>query len=100
MRNGDINSFVEHLHFGDELLFNYRGKSYFVQAGEDLDTHIFHMVLFLYSEYNPASPYIWEYEAKTPQECAEQFLKAKLWDGRTFMDAEYEMEWVDDPIES
>ena len=39
---------------------------------------------------------IWEYDGKTIEECHEAFLGAPIFDGKTFWDAEQDIEWVDD----
>ena len=64
MKNGDINDFLERITWGDELVFMYRGKKYFLEGLPDDNG-----VLIT--------------------------LRQKLWDGRTFMEAQEEMEWVD-----
>ena len=40
--------------------------------------------------------YIWKKESPLGSYDVEAFLAAPIWDGRTFWEAEQEMEWVDD----
>ena len=39
---------------------------------------------------------IYEVEStNSVKECADKFLEAKIWDGKSFWEVESEMEWVD-----
>jgi hypothetical protein len=37
----------------------------------------------------------WSYEADTTLECVEAFLKARIFNGKTFWEVESEINWVD-----
>lgn len=89
MLNGDVNEFVAHIPWGDELAFIYKGKKYFLQG---LDTK-----LYLAIWEPPTDGYIWigdgfTYEKGYP---VDKFLAAPIFDGKTFWEVESEIEWVD-----
>ena len=48
-------------------------------------------------QYNPPGDgYVWEYDSKSPSDDGlEAFLEAPIFDGKTFWEAESEIEWVD-----
>lgn len=90
MINGDVNEFVDYMSYGAELIFMYRGQKFFLQGMPfTQDT------LCLDRWEPPGTDYIWVAKGKDGAMPVEEFLNAKLWDGRNFWEAEYEMEWVD-----
>lgn len=90
MKNGNVYEFVDHIHYGDELWFLYRGKKYFLEGwGNEGKTE-----LYLFEMWGNGKTYLWKGDAKHFP--VEEFLKAKIWDGRPFWDAEQDMIWVDD----
>lgn len=93
MKNGDINDFLERITWGDELVFMYRGKKYFLEGLPD-DNGV--LITYLWVFEPPAyGGYTWVGKGDKKNYPAEEFLRQKLWDGRTFMEAQEEMEWVD-----
>ena len=56
MINGDVNDFVDRISYGDELIFTFHGRKYFLQGYHDLGG--------LWTTYRdrwepPADDYIW-----------------------------------------
>ena len=39
--------------------------------------------------------FLWEMDAPTMSACATSFLNAEVWDGKSFVCAEPEVEWLD-----
>ena len=37
MQNGNVNEFIDLMHYGDELIFMYDGKKYFLQGFKEDD---------------------------------------------------------------
>ena len=96
MINGNVNEFVDGLYYGDERWFMFRGIKYFIQGwvkNEEFTLELEQMEPYLYQD----SP-LWTKTCSCDQkqEAVESFLKAPLFDGKTFWEAEQEMEWVDD----
>lgn len=91
MINGNVNEFVDHIHYGDELVFLYEGKKYFLQGFklEGLYT------LLLDRWDPPGDDYIWVGKGTDKAYPVEKFLNAPIFEGKTFWEAEKEIEWVD-----
>lgn len=91
MINGDVNKFVDRISYGEELIFLYGGKKFFLQGYPWKGKY----TLFLEQWEPPGDACIWEGVGDDKHFPVNDFLKAKLWDGRTFWEAEAEMEWTD-----
>ena len=89
--NGDVRDFVDRIHYGDELVFMYRGQKFFLE-GLFQDDNKF--TTYLDRWELPGTDYIWVGKGDKTYP-VQEFLMARLWDGRTFWEAESEMEWVD-----
>ena len=58
------------------------------------DSHKVHMEII---QSFPASERdVWSYDGKTIEECQMAFIKAPIFVGKSFWDAEKDVEWVDD----
>lgn len=89
MINGDVNEFVNHIYYGDELWFVYKDTKYFLEGlcidGEN-KLHLFEMK-------EGGTDFSWPVSGhKYP---AESFLNTKIFDGKTFWEVEKDIEWVD-----
>lgn len=91
MRNGNLRDFIEGLHYGNEMLFEYGGKKYFVQGWTEKGK----CYMFLDVLHGEHPGYIWKYEAQTMSECADAFLSEKLWNGENFYEIERNVNWTD-----
>lgn len=89
MRNGNINEFVDHIYYGDELWFVYKNTKYFL---EGLCINGINK-LRLYEIKENGAEYSWSVVGHGYP--AESFLNAKIFDGKTFWEVEKEIEWVD-----
>ena len=89
LKNGNVNEFVDHIYYGDELWFIYKGKKYFLEGW----TNNNRLDLCLYEMNENGAEYRWEGDEKHYP--VDKFLKAEIWDGKSFWDAEQDMEWVD-----
>ena len=92
MINGDLGVFLDRLNCGEELLFVFEGKKYFVQGWTKDGTK--HMECWLYEE--ASKPYLWERDSDSMAENAKDFLSAPIWGGKTFVEIEEAVEWVDE----
>ena len=91
MINGNLNDFVDGVYYGYEQEFTYRGLTFFIQS-LPLDDGCIYLLLDRWNP--PADDYILKLPMKDGIYPAEEFLNAPIWDGRTFWEAEGEMEWV------
>lgn len=91
MINGDLKEFVDGLYYGDERAFTYNSQKFFIQGylTEGKPT------LYLDRWEPPSSEYIWKMAGNDKKYPVEEFLKAKIFDNKTFYEIEKEVEWVD-----
>ena len=98
MIDGNVNEFVDGLYYGDERWVLYKGVKYFIQGWVKNDNFTLVMDQMDPEPPNP-TPYVPLWTMTKPYdkrgEVVEAFLTAPLWGGRTFMQAEREMKWVD-----
>lgn len=92
MKGGDITEFVDCLAYGDELIFTYRGQKFFIQGFFEVGKY----TLYLARWEPPLDKYAWVSRGDAKEYPVKDFLAAPLWDGRGFMEAQAEMEWIDD----
>ena len=89
MTGGTAQQFIDGLSNCMEEVFVYRGRTMCIQGWADKDERI----LFMLDQWEPpTTDYLWTYRAATVDECLQAFLEAPLFDGRTFWEAEGEME--------
>lgn len=93
MINGDVKEFVEHIRYGDELVFIYNNTKYFLQGWTENGISV--MVLDIW-EGQTLDGYAWETTDEKMAICAERFLSSPIFDGKTFWEVEKVIEWVDD----
>ena len=92
MINGNVNEFIEGLYWGDERIFLYNGQKFFIQGYLKDEA----LTLFLDRWIPPADDYIWNKAGDRNNYPVEDFLNAKIFDGKSFWEVEQEIEWVDD----
>lgn len=89
MIDGNVNEFVDHIYYGDELWFLYHGKKYFLEGWPKQGK----LCLCLYEMMEDGKEYTWK--GSSTRYPVEEFLKAKIWNGKSFWDVEQEMQWID-----
>ncbi|SEH31579.1 hypothetical protein [Selenomonas sp. KH1T6] len=92
MLNGDVIEFVDRIHYGDELIFMYNGQKFFLQGFLEDDGIC---TTYLDRWEPPADDYIWVGRGDSKNFPVEEFLKAEIWDGKSFWEVEKKMEWLD-----
>lgn len=89
MKNGDVQKFVDHIYYGDELWFLYNNKKYFLEGWAENGV----LELVLYEMEEGGKEFWWKgSKNKFP---VEDFLKAPIFDGKNFWEAEKDFIWVD-----
>ena len=92
MKGNDLNQFIDDLYSmgGPEKEFIYKGKSYFLESA-NIGNNTIEMVMF---QCFGKGEYIFRCTGKDFAECARQFEKAKIFDGKTIYEVENEIEVV------
>ncbi len=93
MLNGDINDFLDDMAYGYELVFVFRGKKFFLEGMSNEERKL---TYYMWTIEPPADDYSLILVGGEHNYPLEEFLALKIWDGKTFMEVENEIEWVDD----
>ena len=93
MINGNVSEFVDHIHYGDELVFLFHNQKFFLQGFLEENGRY---VLYLDRWDPPSNTYIWTSRGDTHSYPVDDFLAAAIWEGKSFWDVEAVIEWVDD----
>ena len=92
MKGGELTDFLDRVYYGEELIFLYKDKKYFLQGWWSDDGKTVEMELCIINENLEM---IWHQKAMKMAVCAERFLSEKLWDGKDFLQAQEDMTWSD-----
>ena len=92
MINGNANDFIDRIYTCQDTVFIYNEKKYWFQ-GYMSDEKAVHMEIF--QTEPPMDGFIWEYDGASITEGQEAFQTAQIFDGKTFWEAEQDIEWVD-----
>ena len=96
MINADMNSFLESINYGEEVDILYKNSKYLIGGYYDEDKSA-HLYVLRYEENGKdVHEIIYETSSQNKiKDCADKFLKEKIWEGKGFWDVEREMEWID-----
>ena len=94
MIGGNISEFIDQLYYGQEIVFIYNGKRYFIQGWWSDDKTTATLVLDCPTE-NQFTHYMWKHHASKMSECVDAFLAAKIWDGKDFLHIQEYVTWSD-----
>ena len=94
MIDGNITEFIDQLYYGQEIVFFYQNRKYFIQGWWNDDKSEATMVLDDVTEPHMGN-YVWECHKQNMIECAEAFLYAPIWNGQDFLQIEKHIIWTD-----
>lgn len=93
MINGNPGEFVDRIYSCQDTIYIFHGVKYWFQ-GYTKENGLVHMEIF---QYQPVQENcLWMHDGETIEECQRAFLEAKLFDGKSFWEAEQDIEWTDD----
>ena len=90
MIGGDPQEFLDGLYYGFEQVFVYRGRTLCAQGWREPDGRW--LLTVDQWDLDIEDWHVWDHRSVDPQECFNAFLTAPLFDGRTFWEAEGEIE--------
>ena len=93
MTGGSPKDFLDRIYSCQDTVFIYAGIKYWFQ-GYMPNESVVHMEVTQYEP--PKDEHIWEYNGNTIEECRDAFVNARIFNGKTFWQAEQDIEWVDD----
>lgn len=91
MIDGNPYDFVKTVYTGQDIVFLFHGIKYWFQ-GYTIPTG-FHMEIFQCQP--PEEEFVWEHDDSSSEKCGDAFLTAPIFNGKTFWEAEQEIQWVD-----
>ena len=91
MINGNPKEFVDTIYTCQDIVFIFNNIKYWFQGY--MTEQGVHMEVFQCEP--PKDEYIWEYNGESIKEGQELFEMAPIFNGKTFWEAEKEIEWVD-----
>ena len=92
MINGNPQEFVDTLHLGEEVLFEYRHSRFFAE-GYNLSKN---EAVFRVDRWAPEPlETVYECHDTSVSKCVERFLEETFFEGRSFWEVEKEIEWCD-----
>ena len=92
MINGDAKEFISGLHYGDERYFLFNGKKYFIQGYFEHGKPLLETYTVVPADDN----FNWKAISENKNYPVSEFENAKIFNGKSFWEAEKEIEWVDD----
>lgn len=93
MIDGNPHEFLEQLSSCQNTIFIYNGCKYWFQ-GYMPERGKVHMEL--YEHEPPSEGVVWEYDGAAIDEGIEDFIKAPIFNKKTFWEVEEDIQWVDD----
>ena len=94
MIGGNYTEFIDLLTYGEELVFIFKEKKYFLQGWWNDDKTQATMVLTAVDD-SDFNGYLWECHQNHMSKCADSFLSEPLWDGKNFNQIQEEVIWSD-----
>ena len=95
MINGNANDFIDKLSYEDHYAI-FDNKKYFLngcQTKKDSCGNVISVRIEVYDLTNETT--VFSVTKKSVCDCLTAFKNAKIWNGKTFWEAEKEIEWVD-----
>ena len=87
----ELESFIDGLHYGEERIFLWHGKKFFIEGFFDNGR----LTLFLDQWEPPSQGYLWTCGLNDASYPVEEFLKARPFEGKTFLEIFPEATWTD-----
>ena len=95
MKGGQANDFIDAFSYQSVAVI-FKGEKYFSDGiTSDLNGRFSFFVIKV-DENGELLKDVYDFESNSVPDCISAFENAPIWDGRTFWEAEQEMEWVDD----
>ena len=93
MINGDIDIFIDTIHYGEDISLIYEGKRLFIDGWWDNNNYTLRM--FDYDNPDEKSIYNFEITNDDREKVVNEFLNKKIWEGKTFLEEAKNIEWTD-----
>ena len=95
MKSGHVNEFIEHTSY-EECAVLYHDKKYFFHGLIfDQDTNTYTFEVEAWDGENCFINTVFDTPAETAEKCMENFYQAPIFEGKSFWEAEPDMEWIE-----
>jgi hypothetical protein len=93
MINGDVDMFINIIHYGDNIYLDYHGKKIFIDGWWKNGIYTLRMV----DLDNPEGKSIYNFQLSNEDKeiVVNEFLNKKIWNGKTFLEEAKNIEWCD-----
>ena len=95
MKDADVNYFLDTLYYDDHTVI-YNGKKYFFNAVGTDENGISHFEIYKYGLNGENFEVVYSISDPDVEVCATDFIDKKIFDGKSFWEAESEMTEIDD----
>ena len=94
MKGGQANDFIDAFSYQSVAVI-FKGEKYFSDGITSDANGRFSFFVIKVDENGELLKDVYDFESNSVPDCISAFESAPIWDGRTFWEAEQEMEWVD-----
>jgi hypothetical protein len=93
MINGDIDIFIDTIHYGQDIYLAYSGKKFLIDGWWENGIYTLRMV----DLDNPKEKSIFNFEISNEDNeiVVNKFLNKKIWNGKSFLEEAKNIEWYD-----
>ena len=94
MEGGQVNDFIDAFSYQSVAVI-FKGEKYFSDGITSCSVGKYSFFVIKVNERGECLEDVYDFEGTSIPECIVAFENAPIWDGKTFWQAEQEMEWVD-----
>ena len=94
MINGDIDMFIDTIHYGEDISLKYGNRRLFIDGWWKGNKYTLRM--FDYDNPDDDSIYNFEITNEDREKVVNEFLEKKIWNGKTFLEEAKNIEWTDE----
>lgn len=94
MINGDIDMFIDTIHYGEDISLKYGNMRLFIDGWWKDNKYTLRM--FNYDNPDENSIYNFEITNEDREKVVKEFLEKKIWNGKTFLEEAKNIEWTDE----
>ena len=93
MINGDIDMFIDTIHFGEDISLLYGDKRLFIDGWCEDNKYTLRMID--YDNPDEKSIYNFEITNEDREKVVNECLEKKIWNGKSFLEEAKNIEWTD-----
>ena len=95
MNQKEADTFIHSLNNGADVRFTFRETRFYIECWQEDGESFLSLSRYRIFHAEERIEQFWECSAPSAALCAEKFLSARLWDGRSFREARDEFSFID-----